>query len=82
MLLSTLKEDAKVIVLIGARDFFSNGIHLNILEDSQKQGEDGWSNINAMNDLIKSIIFADDVITVSSLHKNAGGRWSIFSSCL
>ena len=67
-----LKEDAKVIVLIGARDFFSNGIHLNILEDSQKQGEDGWSNINAMNDLIKSIIFASDVITVASLHKNAG----------
>lgn len=67
-----LKEDAKVIVLIGARDFFSNGIHLNILEDSKKQGEDGWSNINAMNDLIKSIIFADDVITVASLHKNAG----------
>ncbi len=67
-----LKEDSKVIVLIGARDFFSNGIHLNILEDSKKQGEDGWSNINAMNDLIKSIIFADDVITVSSLHKNAG----------
>ena len=67
-----LKEDAKVVVLIGARDFFSNGIHLNILEDSQKQGEDGWSNINAMNDLVKSIIFASDVITVSSLHKNAG----------
>ncbi|PLY13285.1 MAG: hydrogenase [Sulfurimonas sp.] len=67
-----LKESAKVIVLIGAQDFFSNGIHLNILEDSKKQGEDGWSNINAMNDLIKSIIFADDVITVASLHKNAG----------
>lgn len=67
-----LKENAKVIVLIGAQDFFSNGIHLNILEDSKKQGEDGWSNINAMNDLIKSIIFADDVITVASLHKNAG----------
>jgi len=67
-----LKETAKVIILIGARDFFSNGIHLNILEDSPKQGEDGWSNINAMNDLIKSIIFASDVITVSSLHKNAG----------
>ena len=67
-----LKEDSKVIVLIGARDFFSNGIHLNILEDSKKQGEDGWSNINAMNDLIKSIIFASDVITVSSLHRNAG----------
>ena len=67
-----LKESSKVVVLIGAEEFFSNGIHLNILEDSQKQGEDGWSNINAMNDLIKSIIFADDIITVASLHKNAG----------
>ncbi len=67
-----LKESSKVIVLIGAEEFFSNGIHLNILEDSKKQGEDGWSNINAMNDLIKSIIFADEVITVASLHKNAG----------
>ena len=67
-----LQESAKVIVLIGAAEFFSNGIHLNILEDSKKQGEDGWSNINAMNDLIKSIIFADEVITVASLHKNAG----------
>ncbi|MBU1659064.1 hydrogenase maturation protein [bacterium] len=67
-----LQESAKVIVLMGAEEFFSNGIHLNILEDSQKQGEDGWSNINAMNDLIKSILFADEVITVASLHKNAG----------
>ncbi|MBU1927506.1 hydrogenase maturation protein [bacterium] len=67
-----LQESAKVIVLMGAEEFFSNGIHLNILEDSQKQGEDGWSNINAMNDLIKSILFADEVVTVASLHKNAG----------
>lgn len=67
-----LRENAKVIVLIGVAEFFSNGIHLNILEDSKKQGEDGWSNINAMNDLIKSIIFSDEVITVASLHKNAG----------
>jgi putative two-component system hydrogenase maturation factor HypX/HoxX len=67
-----IKESAKVVVLIGAEEFFSNGIHLNVLEDSKKQGEDGWSNINAMNDVVKSIIFADEVITVASLHKNAG----------
>ena len=67
-----IKENSKVVVLIGAEEFFSNGIHLNILEDSKKQGEDGWSNINAMNDLIKSIIFSDEVITVASLHQNAG----------
>jgi putative two-component system hydrogenase maturation factor HypX/HoxX len=67
-----IKESAKVVVLIGAEEFFSNGIHLNVLEDSKKQGEDGWSNINAMNDVVKSIIFSDEVITVASLHKNVG----------
>jgi putative two-component system hydrogenase maturation factor HypX/HoxX len=67
-----LKVNCKVLVLVGGRDFFSNGIHLNILEDSQKQGEDGWENINAINDLINSIIFADEIVTVSSLSKNAG----------
>jgi len=67
-----VKEQVKIVVLMGGDDFFSNGIHLNILEDSKKNGEDGWSNINAMNDLVKSILFADDVVTVASLKKNAG----------
>jgi putative two-component system hydrogenase maturation factor HypX/HoxX len=67
-----LKEENEVIVLMGGEDFFSNGIHLNILQDSKKQGEDGWSNINAMNDLIKSILESDEVVTVASLSKNAG----------
>jgi len=67
-----LKTQCEVLVLVGGMDFFSNGIHLNILEDSQKQGEDGWANINAMNDLIKSILYADEVITIASLARNAG----------
>ena len=67
-----IKTQVKVVVLMGGDDFFSNGIHLNILEDSKKNGEDGWSNINAMNDLVKSVLFADDVITVASLEKNSG----------
>ena len=67
-----LKEKCRVLVLMGGEDFFSNGIHLNILEDSKKQGEDGWSNINAMNDLIKSVIFCDEIITVASFGSNAG----------
>ncbi len=67
-----IKEQVKVVVLMGGEDFFSNGINLNILEDSNKNGEDGWSNINAINDLVRSIIFAENVITVASLHRNAG----------
>ncbi len=77
-----LKEDCEVIVLVGGMDFFSNGIHLNILEDSKKQGEDGWSNINAMNDLIKSILEADEVVTLASLARNAGaGGVFMASAC-
>lgn len=67
-----LSEECKVLVLMGGDDYFSNGIHLNILEDSKKQGEDGWSNINAINDVVKSIIFSEDIITVASFGKNAG----------
>ncbi len=67
-----LKNRCKVLVLVGGEDFFSNGIDLNILEDSQKQEEDGWENINAMNDLISSILFADEIVTVASLARNAG----------
>ncbi len=67
-----LKTKTRIIVLMGGQDFFSNGIHLNILEDSKKNGEDGWSNINAMNDLVASVLYAEEVVTVASLEKNAG----------
>ncbi|UFH59636.1 hydrogenase maturation protein [Sulfurovum mangrovi] len=67
-----LKSECEVLVLLGGRDFFSNGIHLNLLEDSAKQGEDGWANINAMNDLVHSILYADEVVTIASFGCNAG----------
>ena len=67
-----LKSECEVLVLVGGMDFFSNGIHLNILEDSAKQGEDGWANINAMNDLVRSILYADEVVTIASFARNAG----------
>ena len=72
-----LNSRCKVLILMGGYDFFSNGIHLNILEDSKKQGEDGWANINAINDLIKSIIFSDEIITIASFAKN-GGAGGVF----
>ena len=67
-----MQSQCEVLVLMGGEDFFSNGIHLNILEDSQKQGEDGWANINAMNDLVSAILYADEVVTIASFHRNAG----------
>ncbi|MDP3291655.1 MAG: hydrogenase maturation protein [Sulfuricurvum sp.] len=62
----------KVLVLMGGEEFFSNGIHLNIMEDSKKSEEDGWSNIHSMNEVVKSILLCDEVLTVSALRRNAG----------
>jgi len=67
-----MRDRCKVLVLMGGDEFFSNGIHLNILEDSKKQGEDGWSNINAMNDMVRSVLLSDDFLTVAALRGGAG----------
>lgn len=66
------QTDIKLLVLMGGEEFFSNGIHLNIMEDSKKADEDGWSNIHSMNEVVKSILLCDEILTVSALRRNAG----------
>ena len=73
------QKDIRVLVLMGGHDFFSNGIHLNIMEDSQKSDEDGWSNIHAMNDIVREIIHTPDLITVASIGANAGAGGAIMA---
>ena len=62
----------KVIVLLGGPDFFSNGIHLGVIENATSPAEESWRNIQAMDDLVLEIIDTPDQITISALHGNAG----------
>lgn len=62
----------KVIVLSGGRDFFSNGIHLNLIEAADDPAEESWRNINAMDDLVLAILTATDHYTISALYGSAG----------
>lgn len=79
---SAIERDIKLLVLMGGKDFFSNGIHLNIMEDSKKKAEDGWSNLHSMNELVKTIIFSTDIIIVSALRGDAGaGGVSLAVAC-
>ena len=71
------QKDIQVLVLMGGAEFFSNGIHLNIMEDSLKSDEDGWSNIHAMNDIVRDIIQTSDILTVASIGANAGAGGAI-----
>ncbi|WP_019656617.1 enoyl-CoA hydratase-related protein [Variovorax atrisoli] len=60
-----------VLVLGGMRDFFSNGIHLNVIEAAEDPSEESWANIHAMNDLVEAVLTTTDRLTVSALGGNA-----------
>jgi len=62
----------RVLVLMGGPDFWSNGIHLNLIEASAHPAEESWRNINAIDDLVREIIHADRQITVAAMQGNAG----------
>ena len=62
----------RVIVLAGGTDFWSNGIHLNVIEASPQAAEESWRNINAIDDLALAILTTETHLTVSALQGNAG----------
>jgi putative two-component system hydrogenase maturation factor HypX/HoxX len=62
----------RVIVLLGGRDFWSNGIDLNAIEASADPAEESWRNINAIDDLIVEILGATCHLIIAGLRGNAG----------
>ena len=61
----------KVIVLGGPRDFFANGIHLNMIQAAEDPAEESWQNINAIDDLVEAILTTTGQLTVAALAGNA-----------
>ena len=62
----------KVIVLMGGRDFWSNGIHLNVIEAAPNPANESWRNINLIDDLVESILTAQGRLVISAMHGSAG----------
>jgi putative two-component system protein, hydrogenase maturation factor HypX/HoxX len=61
----------KVIVLGGPRDFFGNGIHLNVIQAAADPASESWRNINAIDDLVQAILTNTGQLTVAALAGNA-----------
>jgi putative two-component system hydrogenase maturation factor HypX/HoxX len=61
----------RVIVLGGRRDFFGNGIHLNVIEAAADPAAESWRNINAIDDLVEAILTTTGKLTVAALSGNA-----------
>ncbi|MFF8594640.1 enoyl-CoA hydratase-related protein [Streptomyces sp. NPDC015220] len=66
-----LDRPTPVLVLGGARDFFSNGIHLNVIEAAPDPAAESWTNLNAMNDLVEAVLRTTDRLVVAALGGNA-----------
>ncbi len=61
---------------MGGSDFWSNGIHLGVIEAASLAGgsaaDESWRNINAMNDLALELITTERQITVAAVGGNTG----------
>ena len=62
----------KVIELLGGADFFSNGIHLNVIEAAKDPAQESWRNINAIDDLVLEIVNTMSHLVIAGLRGNAG----------
>jgi len=62
----------RVLVLEGGRDFWSNGIHLNVIEAAASPADESWRNIEAIDDVAERIVRIEDKLTVAAVRGNAG----------
>lgn len=66
-----LSRPSRVLVLGSPRDFFSNGIHLGVIEAAADPGAESWANIDAMDDLTEAVLRTTDRLVVAALGGNA-----------
>lgn len=69
---AALERPTRVLVLAGGPDFFSNGIHLNVIEAAASPADESWRNINAIDDVCEAILRTTDRVTIAALQGNAG----------
>ena len=65
------RRQTRVIALMGGSDFFSNGIHLNVIEAAPDPATESWRNLNAINDVVREIIQTDSHAVISALGGDA-----------
>ncbi|MFJ8472114.1 hydrogenase maturation protein [Kitasatospora sp. NPDC094011] len=68
---AAVERPTSVLVLGAPRDFYSNGIHLNVIEGAAFPALESWENINAMDDLVEAVLTTGDKLTVAALAGNA-----------
>jgi putative two-component system hydrogenase maturation factor HypX/HoxX len=69
----------RVIALLGGQDFFSNGIHLNVIEAASDPALESWRNINAIDDFVLEVLNTMSHLVVAGVRGNAGAGGAILA---
>jgi len=70
--LQARERPTRVICLMGGPDYWSNGIHLGLIEAADSPADESWDNINAIDDLVRDIITTTSHLVVAAIRGNAG----------
>ncbi len=65
-------EPTKVLALLGGWTYFSNGIHLNVIEAATNPAAEAWRNIKAINAVCREIIACEEQVVMAAFTGNAG----------
>jgi putative two-component system hydrogenase maturation factor HypX/HoxX len=65
------RRETNVIVLMGGADFWSIGIHLNVIEAAPDPATDSWYNLHAIDDVVRDVIETDSHLVVAALTGDA-----------
>lgn len=73
------------VVLMGGSSYFSNGIHLNVIEAAGDPALESWYNINAINDVVEKLLLdlpVRGVTTIAAIRGNcAAGGVALAAAC-
>ncbi|KAK2592726.1 RNA polymerase II C-terminal domain kinase beta subunit [Conoideocrella luteorostrata] len=73
------------VVLMGGDSYFSNGIHLNVIEAAANPAEESWYNINAIDDVVQKVLLdlpSRGITTVAAIRGNAAaGGVALATAC-
>ncbi|XP_052762342.1 hydrogenase maturation factor HoxX-like [Mya arenaria] len=70
----------KVVALMGGERFFATGIHLCVIQNSGDKQRTASENINAIDDVIKSVFTMKDKATVAVMRGNAGAGGAMLAT--
>lgn len=73
------------VVMMGGAGYFSNGIHLNVIEAADDPAQESWHNINRINDVVYYLLHefpSRNILTIAGIRGNAAaGGVAMATAC-